>query len=448
MNKNTNYFLWLVAIIFFVSCTEEGEDLKPDNVNPDTKRSTLTFLVDGTDSTEITQKAGKTATFVAVINYGDEKPDNLVLLTNDKEIQKHSLANTPATMKIFYDIPADTTVSEIILTAELQKESSTLVSEKFTVNVSTDDTDDLVINVDTASITLQVDGIDSERTTQTAGEAVTFTVTIDYGDTGADQLVVTNANNGDKVKEVSLATKPAFVNISYDIDDNTAVSDIVLDIKLLQQDEQIDSDIFTITVEEKEEPVLTVSAIIEGESNFSIFAQALAQTGLADDLKEEGPFTVFAPTDAAFETYMKDLGIERNELLARSDLTDMLRYHIVEGKLLTSEIENGQTVKNLLDLDLTFGVDNDDFSVNGTTLDSVDVVASNGMVHIVGELLSALSEISVYDAVSIVIPTSDQESSTFYSTSENKVYSYNEVISTSQDISARVDFGYFYGATG
>lgn len=446
MNKATNYFLWLFAILFFASCTEEGEDLIPDNINPDTKSSALTFLVDGVDSTEITQKAGESVSFVVVVSYGDENPGSLVLLSNGKEIQAHSLANAPATVKITYDIPADTAISKILLTAELRKESTGLVSDDFTVNVLADDTEKPVA-VDTASITLQVDGTDSKQTNQTAGETATFMVAINYGDTGADLIIITNANNGEKIKEVSLATTPVTVEISYDIVATTAAGDINLKIELLKQNEPLDSDTFIITVEESEEPVLTISALIEGDSEFSIFAQALAQTGLAEDLKEEGPFTVFAPTDGAFETFMDNLGIERNELLARSDLADMLRYHITKGRFVSDEIKDGQTAKTQLGLDISFEVTGEVIKVDEVKLESMDLTVSNGVVHRVGKVLLPQSNLALYSSVLLIHPTADDTSESFFNTSNGQRYSKADVEDGSNEISRDIDFGFYYGAT-
>merc|ERR1719378_1520111 len=65
--------------------------------------------------------------------------------------------------------------------------------------------------------------------------------------------------------------------------------------------------------------------------NFKTLAAALTEAKLVDALSGEGPFTVFAPTDAAFEAALKALKVTADELLAREDLGDILKFHVVSG---------------------------------------------------------------------------------------------------------------------
>lgn len=65
--------------------------------------------------------------------------------------------------------------------------------------------------------------------------------------------------------------------------------------------------------------------------DFSILVNALQEAGLVDTLKGDGPFTVFAPTDAAFEKLLGELDIAIDYLLAQPDLANVLTYHVVPG---------------------------------------------------------------------------------------------------------------------
>lgn len=61
----------------------------------------------------------------------------------------------------------------------------------------------------------------------------------------------------------------------------------------------------------------------------------------------EGPSTVFAPTDAAFEKLLKKLGITAEELLAREDLKDILLYHVLSGKVMSTDLKDGTKAETL-----------------------------------------------------------------------------------------------------
>ncbi|WP_264193627.1 fasciclin domain-containing protein [Cytobacillus firmus] len=74
--------------------------------------------------------------------------------------------------------------------------------------------------------------------------------------------------------------------------------------------------------------------------DFKILAAALEKAGLVDTLKGEGPFTVFAPTDAAFNKLLTELNITAEQLLARKDLKDILLYHVVQGKVMSSDLKD------------------------------------------------------------------------------------------------------------
>merc|ERR1712154_442972 len=81
-------------------------------------------------------------------------------------------------------------------------------------------------------------------------------------------------------------------------------------------------------------PDIVETAISAG--NFTVLVEALQTAGLVDALKGAGPFTVFAPTDAAFTALLGSLGVTKAELLARDDLADILKYHVLSGSSVMS----------------------------------------------------------------------------------------------------------------
>ncbi len=112
---------------------------------------------------------------------------------------------------------------------------------------------------------------------------------------------------------------------------------------------------------------------------FNTLAIALKAAGLVDTLKGPGPFTVFAPTDAAFAKVPAD---QLRALLADKDkLTAVLTYHVVPGVVMSKDVKPGM-VKTVQGSNLTVttmgGV-----KVNNANVTAVDIVADNGVIHVI-----------------------------------------------------------------
>ncbi|MFZ3591877.1 fasciclin domain-containing protein [Bacillus sp. DJP31] len=125
------------------------------------------------------------------------------------------------------------------------------------------------------------------------------------------------------------------------------------------------------------------TALAAGE--FNTLAAALEKAGLVETLKGKGPFTVFAPTDKAFEKLLQKLGVTKEELLARDDLKDILLYHVLSGKVLSSDLKDGLKVKTLAEKDVTISLD--PVQVNNANVTKPDILASNGVIHVIDEVL-------------------------------------------------------------
>ncbi|WP_093161525.1 fasciclin domain-containing protein [Aliiruegeria lutimaris] len=124
-----------------------------------------------------------------------------------------------------------------------------------------------------------------------------------------------------------------------------------------------------------------------GAGSFNTLAAALQAAGLVDTLKGHGPFTVFAPTDAAFAA-LPDGTVEM--LLKpenRDQLVAVLTYHVVADEVTSDELV-GQTVSARtvngakLIIDGRKGV-----MVNDATVDQADIMASNGVIHVVDKVI-------------------------------------------------------------
>ena len=117
---------------------------------------------------------------------------------------------------------------------------------------------------------------------------------------------------------------------------------------------------------------------------FKTLAKALTAAGLIDTLKGPGPFTVFAPTDAAFA---KIPPAQLNALLAdKAMLTKVLNYHVVPGEILAANVKPGQ-VKTVEGQFLTVTSSPTGVKVNDANVVKTDVMASNGVIHVIDSVV-------------------------------------------------------------
>ena len=153
----------------------------------------------------------------------------------------------------------------------------------------------------------------------------------------------------------------------------------------------------------------TVVDIIVNSPDHTTLETAVIAAGLADDLSGDGPFTVFAPTDAAFAALPASLIAE---LLAdpTGQLTQILLYHVVAGEALSTSLSNGQTIATLQGQDVTVSITGGNVFINNAQVTVADLVADNGVVHVIDAVLTPTSSVSESMMQSSVIypnPASD-----------------------------------------
>ena len=113
---------------------------------------------------------------------------------------------------------------------------------------------------------------------------------------------------------------------------------------------------------------------------------ALAHAELVSALQADGPFTVFAPTDDAFAAAGIDLSTFDTEE-ENATLADILLYHVVSGEVTASAVNDGMNAEALNGDDLSFTVTDGVVMVNDATVTSADVMASNGVIHVIDKVL-------------------------------------------------------------
>ena len=113
---------------------------------------------------------------------------------------------------------------------------------------------------------------------------------------------------------------------------------------------------------------------------------ALSHAGLVSALQADGPFTVFAPTDNAFAEAGIDLSTFDTEE-ENATLSDILLYHVISGAVASSDVSDGLSVEALNADDLSFTITDGIVMVNDATVTSADVMASNGIIHVIDKVL-------------------------------------------------------------
>jgi uncharacterized surface protein with fasciclin (FAS1) repeats len=147
----------------------------------------------------------------------------------------------------------------------------------------------------------------------------------------------------------------------------------------------------TVAAETTAAPETTMAAtdniveVAQANADFTTLVAAVVAADLATTLSGTGPFTVFAPTDAAFEAL--PAGILEKLLLPKNKavLAKILTYHVVAGKVLSTDLTETEvaTVEgSKVAITLTDGA-----KVNGATVTTADVMASNGVIHVIDKVL-------------------------------------------------------------
>lgn len=134
----------------------------------------------------------------------------------------------------------------------------------------------------------------------------------------------------------------------------------------------------------EEKPNIIETAAAAGD--FSTLLTAIEAAGLTETLAGEGPFTVFAPTDAAFGAIPEaDLAA----ILADTEtLTAILTYHVVSGKVTSAEVVTLDNATSLQGSDITITVANGSVLVDQANVITVDIEAGNGIIHVIDAVIT------------------------------------------------------------
>lgn len=186
-----------------------------------------------------------------------------------------------------------------------------------------------------------------------------------------------------KFRNLGLALVLAVAVIGVNAAEYKNIADVVAEPKMEVENWMTDWTLFDAIKADSEAG--SVVDIAVSNPDFSILVEAVTKADLAGALSADGPFTVFAPTNQAFEDLFEQIGVEGIEDLTAEQLTPILTYHVVSGKVMSSDLSNtsvetlnGQKIK----IDLSDGA-----KINDSKVVAADISGSNGVIHVIDKVL-------------------------------------------------------------
>lgn len=204
----------------------------------------------------------------------------------------------------------------------------------------------------------------------TAGENSNVSVEIDSAQATETLYAMLHVDEG----EAGVYEFPGPDGPAMDADGNVVTPPFALDMgEAMMEDESM-------------EEMGTIVDIAMADDRFETLVAAVQAAGLVETLQGEGPFTVFAPTDDAFDALPEGT---LDTLLAdpSGDLTQILLYHAVSGKVMAADVVGLDTATTVQGSDLSITVDGDSVMVNDANVIITDIEASNGVIHVIDAVL-------------------------------------------------------------
>jgi len=135
----------------------------------------------------------------------------------------------------------------------------------------------------------------------------------------------------------------------------------------------------------------TIVQTAQSINDFSILVEAVVAAGLVPTLSSAGPFTLFAPTNAAFAAALTELNLTKAQLLASPQLGNILRYHVVAGRVLKADVPIGVDIPTVLAASETLRVNSalviTDETGRTSKITATDVFTSNGVIHVIDKVI-------------------------------------------------------------
>ena len=121
--------------------------------------------------------------------------------------------------------------------------------------------------------------------------------------------------------------------------------------------------------------------------SFETLVAAVGAAGLVDVLKSEGPFTVFAPTDEAFAALPEGTVASLLKPENRDKLVAILTYHVVPGKVLSSDVVKLESAETVQGQSVSIAVNDGNVMIDNANVVAVDIETSNGVIHVIDSVI-------------------------------------------------------------
>ena len=127
--------------------------------------------------------------------------------------------------------------------------------------------------------------------------------------------------------------------------------------------------------------------IAASNDDFSTLVAAVSAAGLVETLKGDGPFTVFAPNNAAFDKLPDGTVASLLEPENKDQLTSILTYHVVAGNVMAADVVGLDSATTVNGKDVHIRVKNGSVYINKSKVIATDIVGSNGVIHVIDSVL-------------------------------------------------------------
>ena len=145
--------------------------------------------------------------------------------------------------------------------------------------------------------------------------------------------------------------------------------------------------------ETSEAPSMTIVEIASGDERFTLLVDAVVKADLAGALSADGPYTVFAPTNDAFNELFAALGVDVIDDLTAEQLQPILLYHVVSGKVMAADVSTGMVATLNSDASLDIKASKKGVKINkSANVIITDVEGTNGVIHVIDAVLIPASE--------------------------------------------------------
>jgi transforming growth factor-beta-induced protein len=154
----------------------------------------------------------------------------------------------------------------------------------------------------------------------------------------------------------------------------------------------------SLSLSAQDTPTKTIVQIAAEAGSFNTLVAAVKAAGLAETLSGKGPFTVFAPTDEAFAKLGKDAIADLLKPENKAKLTSILTYHVVGGSVPAAAVVGMKSAKTVQGCDVAIVVKDGKVAVGGANVTKTDIMATNGVIHVIDSVILPPSLVDVASA--------------------------------------------------